>query len=200
MDGTRDKTKDDAQKWRRNSFVEQRKASGVSALDNHAMHSNSQIVVGFDPGLRLTGYGVVELGVRPVLIEAGVLRIAAGRPLSVRLRQLHEGASEVLAEHQPSAVAVEELFSHYDRPKTAILMGHARGVIYLAAAQKDLPVTSYLPTRVKKTMTGSGRASKAQMQVAVQSEFGLAQPPSPSDVADALAVALCHVYSLRQAG
>lgn len=152
-------------------------------------------LVGFDPGLLLTGYGVIEVGgAKPRLVEAGVIRLAPKASLSERLRELHESALEILSEHKPQAVAIEELYSHYERPKTAILMGHARGVLFLAAGQSGLAVTSYLPTKVKKVTTGSGRASKEQMQRAIQVQFSLAAPLSPPDVADALAVALCHHF------
>jgi crossover junction endodeoxyribonuclease RuvC len=96
-------------------------------------------------------------------------------------------------------MALEELYSHYSRPKTAILMGHARGVICLAAAQAGVPVIPYSATRIKRIVTGSGRASKAQVQRAVQSELRLDTLPDPPDVADALAIALCHHY-LRERG
>ena len=91
-------------------------------------------------------------------------------------------------------MAIEELYSHYERPRTAILMGHARGVICLAAAQADLPVVSYAATQVKRMLTGNGRAPKSQMQQAICHEFALASPPEPPDVADAMAIALCHHY------
>lgn len=161
-------------------------------------------LVGFDPGLLLTGYGVIEVSsTKPRLVEAGVIRLPQQKSLSERLRQLHESALEILSEHKPQAVAIEELYSHYERPKTAILMGHARGVLFLAAGQAGLAVTSYLPTKVKKVTTGSGRASKEQMQRAVQVQFSLPAPLSPPDVADALAVALCHFFceqTLRATG
>ena len=95
-------------------------------------------------------------------------------------------------------LAIEELYSHYERPRTAILMGHARGVICLAAAQADLPIHSYAATQVKRVLTGNGRAPKTQMQQAICHEFGLAAPPEPPDVADAMAIALCHHYLARQ--
>ena len=97
----------------------------------------------------------------------------------------------------PEVVAVEQLYAHYKHPRTAILMGHARGVLFLAAAEKGLDVVSYSATRVKKTVTGSGRASKEQVQRTIQRELGLAQVPEPPDVADALAVALCHYYLVK---
>ena len=108
------------------------------------------------------------------------------------------GVSEVIRGFAPQAVAVEELYSHYERPRTAILMGHARGVICLSAAEADIPVCHYAATHVKKMLTGSGRAPKDQVQLAVCREFQLAAPPEPHDVADALAIALCHCFASRE--
>ena len=155
------------------------------------------VIVGFDPGLHRTGYAVVVAEARPRLVEAGVLRIPADLPLAERLRRLHADAAEILADHRPAEVAVEELFSHYARPRTAVLMGHARGVLLLAAAAAGATVASYLPTRVKKAVAGAGHAGKEQIQRAVMIEFNLAEPPEPPDVADALAIALCHCHARR---
>ena len=159
-------------------------------------------IVGFDPGLNVTGYGVVECSggsVRsggPVrLVEAGTVR-SRGESLEARLLSIHAGVREVLAAFSPVAMAIEQVFSHAKFPKTAILMGHARGVICLAAAEAGLDVHHYLPNRVKSTLTGSGHAGKEQVQRAVQRELGLASRPEPADAADALAVALTD-YHLR---
>lgn len=155
-------------------------------------------ILGFDPGLRITGYGVIEFrNNKPVLREAGIIRCDRGKPIERRLLELYEGILEVLESQPVQAVAIEQLYSHYDRPRTAILMGHARGVLCMAAAQAKLTVHSYLPTKVKKILTGTGRAPKAQMQFAIQQQLGLSKPPDPPDVADALAVALCHFYSMK---
>ena len=155
-------------------------------------------VLGIDPGLNITGYGLVDFdGVRAQLVEAGVVRSRSGGSLESRLRQIHDGVADVIGSLSPDAVAVEELYSHYERPRTAILMGHARGVICLAAAAAGLNVFHYAATNIKKMLTGSGRAPKQQMQEAVCREFSLSEPPDPPDVADALAIALCHSYSSR---
>jgi crossover junction endodeoxyribonuclease RuvC len=147
-------------------------------------------VVGFDPGLNVTGYGVIEwAGTRVRLVEAGMVR-SRGETLETRLAEIHAGVREVLSTLAPSAMAIEQVFVHARFPKTAILMGHARGVICLAAAEAGLAVHHYLPTRVKSVLTGSGHAGKPQVQSAVQRELGLAAPPQPADAADALAVAL----------
>lgn len=156
-------------------------------------------VLGIDPGLHTTGYGVLEWrGGGPVICEAGVVRSRSHATLEQRLVEIHTGVEEVLQTFRPQAVAVEELYSHYARPRTAILMGHARGVICLAAATAGVPVRHYAATQVKRLLTGSGRASKAQIQQAICREFALGAPPEPPDVADALAIALCHFFLERQ--
>jgi crossover junction endodeoxyribonuclease RuvC len=159
-------------------------------------------VLGIDPGLRVTGYAILEAGPKsPRVCEAGIVRSAEGKPSSTdmarRLASLYDGIVEVMEEFQPGAVAVEQLFAHYQHPRTAILMGHARGVLLLAAGQRSLTVHSYSATRIKKTITGHGRASKEQVQHTMQRELGLSRVPEPADVADALAAALCHYYLLK---
>ena len=114
------------------------------------------------------------------------------------MHEIHAGIADVIQSYRPAAMAVEELYSHYQRPRTAILMGHARGVICLAAATAGMQVKHYAATRIKKMLTGSGRAPKSQVQTAIQREFDLDDLPAPADVADALAAALCHYY-LRDA-
>jgi crossover junction endodeoxyribonuclease RuvC len=112
-----------------------------------------------------------------------------------RIKALYDGLCEVLDEWRPTAMAVEQLYAHYDHPRTAILMAHARGAFFLAGAQRGIPVLSYASTKVKKLVTGSGRASKEQIQHAVTRELGLTKLPEPHDVADALAIALCHYFA-----
>ncbi|TWU02760.1 crossover junction endodeoxyribonuclease RuvC [Stieleria varia] len=154
-------------------------------------------ILGIDPGLNVTGYGVIEIhGKTPQLCEAGVIRSKARDSLEQRLAELHEGVTEVIELHRPKFLALEQLYSHYQRPRTAILMGHARGVICLAAAQAGIEVKSIEPTRVKKTMTGNGHAPKSQIQQAVKLQLNLTEIPEPADVADALAIAICgHHFS-----
>lgn len=155
-------------------------------------------VLGIDPGLNITGYGLIEFdGSHARLVEAGVVRSTAKGTLESRLQQIHNGVAEVIKALGPEVMAVEELFSHYERPRTAILMGHARGVICLAAAAAEIGIYHYAATHVKKMLTGSGRAPKQQMQEAVCREFRLSAAPDPPDVADALAIALCHCFSSR---
>jgi crossover junction endodeoxyribonuclease RuvC len=153
-------------------------------------------VLGVDPGLNTTGYAVLRLADgRVELREAGVVRSRSRGTLEQRLGEIHEGVAEVISSLGPQIMALEELFSHYKRPRTAILMGHARGVICLAASAAGLPICHYGATQVKKMLTGSGRASKRQMQMAICRELALLQSPDPPDVADALAIALCHLYT-----
>jgi crossover junction endodeoxyribonuclease RuvC len=155
-------------------------------------------ILGLDPGLDITGYAVLETG--PKVCEAGVIRTSerrASADMAQRLCALYNGIVEVIQQFRPQVAALEQLFAHYEHPRTAILMAHARGVLFLAAALHDVPVVSYNATRIKKTVTGSGRASKEQVQRTVQRELGLATVPEPPDVADALAAALCHYYAQR---
>src|SRR5580658_3851816 len=163
------------------------------------MHASPRRILGLDPGLQVTGYAILEVAeAGPKVCEAGVIRSVEGRDpadMAYRIRTLYDGLCEILDQWKPNAMAVEQLYAHYDHPRTAILMAHARGAFFLAGAQRDIPVLSYASTKVKKLVTGSGRASKMQMQHAIARELGLAQPPEPHDVADALAVALCHYFA-----
>ncbi len=159
-------------------------------------------ILGIDPALGITGYGLVQQDAigRFSVLDAGIVRCRRDQSLEVRLRELYDGVAGLVEQWRPDSVAVEQLYTHYSRPTTAILMGHARGVILLAAAQAGIPIASYGATQVKKTLTGNGRASKIQMQFAVQVQLGLARPPQPADVADALAVALTHCHLARLEG
>jgi crossover junction endodeoxyribonuclease RuvC len=156
-------------------------------------------VVGVDPGLNVTGYAVVEPSLRgPYVLEAGVIRPRRSQgTLGERLTSIYQGIMEVLEQHSPGSFALEQLHSHVRHPRTAILMAHARGAIVLAAEQRGIPVVSYAATRIKKTLTGSGRAPKEQIQHAIKTELRLDRIPEPHDVADACAVALCHFHISR---
>lgn len=150
------------------------------------------ILVGVDPGLQVCGYAVVRKELlRTTLLEAGVFRTDGSAALAERLHQIAEDIGQILDAHHPDVVAVEQLYAHYKHPRTAILMGHARGVILQQAAQAGATVESYSATRIKKSLTGNGRASKGQMQRAIQTVLSLPTLPEPADVADAIAVALC---------
>ena len=157
-------------------------------------------ILGIDPGLNITGYGVIDVSSGKMrLLEAGVVKSHA-KTLALRVKEIYDGVLEVIEMFKPEVMAMEELYTHYDRPTVAIQMGHARGCICLAAAQSGIEVVSYKATTVKKILTGSGRADKSQMQRAIKLELGLEQYPDPPDVADALAIALCHLYHGRFGG
>lgn len=150
-------------------------------------------VLGIDPGLRITGYGAVEIragSIEPVLIDGGYIKLSAKKDIGDRLEQLHRELTELIEEVKPQHLAVEKLYAHYKHPRTAILMAHARGVILLCGRQNHVKVVDLPSTAVKKAIAGYGHASKEQMQRAVQTQCRLKEPPSPHDVADAIAIAL----------
>ncbi|MFO0942111.1 MAG: crossover junction endodeoxyribonuclease RuvC [Pirellulales bacterium] len=156
----------------------------------------SHRILGIDPALGTTGYGVIEVDGNTVrLVDAGIVRTRTTTTLENRLVEIYDGLCELIDDLNPGCMAIEELYSHYDRPTTAILMGHARGAIFLAAAKRKLEVFPYPATKVKKTLTGNGHAPKAQMQMAIKLQLGLSKFPEPADVADALAIALTHHHS-----
>src|SRR4051812_46274385 len=149
-------------------------------------------ILGIDPGLQITGYGVIVLArPRPRLVDGGVIRLDAKTPIADRLVELETELESLITEHKPDVCAVEQLYSHYKHPRTAILMGHARGVILLVARRHGVRVEQFAANRVKQSLTGHGHASKQQMQRAIQGVWNLKEVPEPPDVADALAVALC---------
>ncbi|MHC4424744.1 MAG: crossover junction endodeoxyribonuclease RuvC [Planctomycetota bacterium] len=155
-------------------------------------------ILGIDPGLQVCGYACLE--VEPdeeKLIEAGVIRTAGDEALEQRLNRIAEDTESLLKSFTPDVVAVEELYSHYAHPKTAILMGHARGVILQKCAEAAIGVRSFSATRIKKSITGNGRASKEQVQRTIRTILSLSELPEPSDVADAIAAALCCANSTK---
>jgi len=150
-------------------------------------------ILGIDPGLATTGYAVLDGHGRSArLVEAGTVSSNRRKPLEERLGTIYTGIKHVMEEFAPEALAVEDLYSSYKNPRTAIVMGHARGVIYLCAGEMGLPVHAYPPRKVKLALVGSGAATKRQVQMMIQMVFKLDRPPEPDDVADAAAVALCH--------
>jgi crossover junction endodeoxyribonuclease RuvC len=166
--------------------------------------------LGIDPGLRITGYGCVDGSEQePGLIEAGVFRLGRGgaeahrtapakvAPIPDRLLDLDADIQALLARLRPDVIAIEALFAHYRHPATAILMGHARGVILLAARRTGARLVEVRPAAVKRFLTGSGRAEKHQMQDAIQMHLRLTSRPEPPDVADALAIALYAASRVR---
>jgi crossover junction endodeoxyribonuclease RuvC len=151
------------------------------------------IVLGVDPGINTTGYGVIKRAPNGVvsLLECGVIRTEPATPLPKRLKEIYEGISEVVAYHKPGAVAVEGVF-YAKNVRTTVILGHARGAILLAATMRDLPVAEYSPAEIKNAVVGTGRATKEQVQFMVQRLLRLKEAPKPADAADGVAVALCH--------
>ena len=150
-------------------------------------------VLGIDPGLASTGFGVVARHAgRVIALDGGVVTTGAAAALEVRLARLHERVEALLAEHGPDAVALEALYFGRNA-RSAFAVGQARGVVLLAAGQAGVPCVDYTPQQVKGAVCGSGRADKAQVGRMVQALLSLPQPPHPDHAADALAVAICHV-------
>lgn len=159
-------------------------------------------VLGIDPGLRNVGFAILKQTHAydpPALVEAGVLELNTRTAIETRLHELDQEMRQIIAEHQPDHLAVEKLYAHYKHPRTAILMAHARGVILQVAVSFGIRIHHVAATHVKKLMTGHGQASKEQMQRAVQFRFELDQPPSPPDIADAIAIASACAHRLHLA-
>ena len=151
------------------------------------------IVLGIDPGLAATGYGVVaQRGGRLLALDGGVIDTPAGRPSEARLAAIFDRVGDLLAEHDPGAVALEALYFGQN-VRTAFAVGQARGVALLAAGQRAVPCVDYTPQQIKSAVCGSGRAAKGQVQDMVKRLLGLPEPPRPDHAADALAVAICHL-------
>jgi crossover junction endodeoxyribonuclease RuvC len=154
-------------------------------------------ILGIDPGLHICGYACLQAGSgNDYLIEAGVFKTTENAAIEKRLNQIADDLDLLLERLKPDVVAVEQLYSHYEHPRTAILMGHARGVILQKCSRAGLEVKSFSATRIKKSITGNGRASKQQMQKSVQTILHLTAMPQPADVADAIAAALCCANSM----
>jgi len=151
------------------------------------------VVLGIDPGLANTGYGVVvRRSGRLAALDGGVIETRPGVPAERRLAMLHARVRDLLAKHEPDAVALEALYFGQN-VRTAFAVGQARGVVVLAAGQRAVPCVDYTPQQVKSAVCGSWRAAKGQVQDMVQRLLGLSAPPRPDHAADALAVAICHL-------
>jgi crossover junction endodeoxyribonuclease RuvC len=154
------------------------------------------LVLGIDPGTANTGYGVVRggAGETPALIECGVIRTRSRDTLPSRLREIHEGIAELIERHRPDALSVEDVF--YSRNvRTTVVLGHARGVILLAAEQRGIPVNELAPAEIKKAVVGTGAATKEQVQFMLMRLLRLKTIPQPTDAADGVAAALACVMS-----
>ena len=149
------------------------------------------LVLGIDPGTAVTGYGVVSMiGRTATLVECGVIRTNARDPLPARLQSIHDGVVELIARHHPDTVAVEDVF-YARNVRTTIVLGHARGVILLAAQRAALVIYEYPPAEIKKAITGTGAATKEQVQFMIARLLRLKHAPEPADASDGVAAALC---------
>ena len=154
---------------------------------------SKELILGIDPGTAVTGYGVVaqEGGGAVSLVECGVVRTSSREALPVRIREIFEEITALIARHAPSVVVVEDVFQGKN-VQSALKLGHARGAILLAAAFGDIPIAEYSPREIKKAVVGNGNATKNQVGFMVQQQLRLKAPPSPADAADGVAAALCH--------
>ena len=176
-----------------------RELSGV--LERRGLGGDEMKILGIDPGLQVCGYACLETGAeKEKLIEAGIIRTAGASAIEEKLNRIAEDTQSLLKSFKPNVVAVEELYAHYAHPRTAILMGHARGVILQKCAEAEIKVRSFSATRIKKSITGNGRASKEQIQRTIQTILSLPRLPEPSDVADAIAAAMCCANSMKMSG
>ena len=158
------------------------------------------VVLGIDPGTANTGYGVVlSRGRTLAALDGGVIGTGSGEPLERRLARIHARVCDLISEHRPDALAIEELYFGKN-VRTAFAVGQARGVVMLSAGMSGLPCFSYTPQQIKQAVCGSGRAEKGQVQRMVGSLLSLAEPPEPDHAADALAVAICHANGTPLAG
>jgi crossover junction endodeoxyribonuclease RuvC len=155
------------------------------------------IVLGIDPGTAVTGYGVVhgERMQTPRLIECGIIRTHAHDPLANRLKEIHDGIVELIQRHRPDAMAIEDVF-YARNVRTTVVLGHARGVVLLAAANASLLIAEYPPAEIKKAVVGTGAATKEQVQFMVTRLLRLKTPPQPADASDGVAAALAYVLRM----
>ncbi|MFH1303348.1 MAG: crossover junction endodeoxyribonuclease RuvC [Planctomycetota bacterium] len=168
-----------------------------STMDDEELTTPTRFL-GIDPGLNRTGYALLEYSLkRPVLCEGGIIRSNQDSNLAARVHEIGSGIREVIEEYRPDVMVIELVFTTPKFPKSSIIMAHARGAILYAAHDAGVPVVHYTPTQIKKLITGSGRASKEQIQHAIKTELGLKTILEPNDVADAFAAALCHYHSIR---
>jgi len=154
-------------------------------------------ILGIDPGLGTTGYGIIDKKSFK-LIEAGIISTRSNTPIQSRLKKIYDSLTDIIREYEPDVLVLEKIYSHYRHPATAILMGHARAAACLASGMHNVRLVSYPSTKIKKTITGNGHASKQQVQRMVQGILMLKDPPYPLDVSDALAIALSYCYMNRR--
>ena len=156
-------------------------------------------ILGIDPGLGTTGYGVID-GDSFKVIEAGTIRTRSKTPIQERITKIFDEISGIIDEHRPGVLVLEKIYSHYKHPTTAILMGHARAMACLVCGKFDVKLVNYPSTKIKKVITGNGHASKMQVQRMVQDILKLKAAPEPVDVSDALAMAITYCFIERNTG
>ncbi len=155
-------------------------------------------ILGIDPALTITGYGLIEArNNKLALIEAGIISTSSKELITTRLEKIHRGIVKLISDTSPDVLVLEKIYAHYRHPTTSYILGQARGVICLAAAEKKIPLAEYAATRVKKAVVGKGLASKMQVQRMVANLLGLTSLPKYTDVTDALALAIAHSYIVR---
>src|SRR4051812_13860159 len=153
------------------------------------------IVLGIDCGSEITGFGVVDGSASKLrFVDAGAIRVAAREPLPSKLNTIFVRLAEVIAKNQPECVAIEDVF-YAVNAKSALKLGHVRGIAMLAASAAGLPVAEYAPLSIKSAVVGYGKAEKSQVQNMVMRLLDLKSEPEPPDVADALAIAICHIHT-----
>ncbi len=169
------------------------KRSGVAKQDGG---DRGCVLLGIDPGTAVTGFGVVSVHARRRvrLLQCGVIRTSARAPLPTRLMEIHDGVSELLAEFEPAAMSIENVFQGKN-VRSALTLGQARGAIIVAAARRGVEVVEYAPREIKKAVVGTGGAAKDQVAYMVRRHLRLRTEPAPSDAADGVAVALCHAFT-----
>ena len=155
------------------------------------------VILGIDPALTVTGYGVIKVGTQPILIEAGIILTSPKERLTRRLNKIYRATTRLITDTKPDVAVLEKLYAHYRHPTTAYLLGQARGVIVLACATKNIPLVEYAATRVKKAVVGKGLASKYQVQRMVVNTLQISNVPKYTDVTDALALAMAHSHIMK---
>ena len=158
--------------------------------------TTSNKILGIDPGLRITGYACVKSpgNHRSCLLEAGILRLDSSKDIPDRLVDLRKDLEQIIDNLKPNILAVEQVFSHPKHVRTALVMAHARGVIIECGRQHDLKIEELTPTTVKRAIAGTGHASKLQIQESIKNQFELPKLPTPTDLADAIAIAACAAH------
>jgi crossover junction endodeoxyribonuclease RuvC len=156
------------------------------------------IIIGVDPGLKATGYGVIDYSRTVKLLETGTIEPKARDPIEVKLEKVHRNLSDIVRQYKPETMILEKLYSHYKHPTTASIMGHVRGVICLVCAQCRVNLVEYSVKRIRKALVGNGNASKAQVQASVINTLKIPEQKFSLDASDALALALAHGYLNRR--